>query len=402
MGLYLGLMNKITFRLKNPSADKYTAIELRYMCVDGRLEYATGETIHPKDWRQDAQATDKKGIQAQLNRIEKYVNEIVEQAKIDGTHITKAYMKHGLDSRLRPGKQETFFALATAVIDRMEHGELLTPGKKRYAAGSIKTFRFTADFLNTFRPSMLPASVTLNTYREFISWCQKENYSINYIGSQIKNWKVLGRLIDNNPVYKNPEFKKVQEDATDIYLDEKEIKAIIDLKLDDKMLDTIRDWFVIDCYTGLRISDLQVLGKQNYANGMITISNKKTGEKVVVPVHPAVKKIRTKHNGFPPPVTDFQINRYIKSIARSAKIDKDVLTSITKGGVQVNEYKKKHDLVTCHTARRSFITNLLKSGVSETLVMKLTGIKAYQTMKRYNKMTADEAAEVMKGHEFFK
>lgn len=395
-------MNKISFQLHRPDSDKDTAILLRYTCVDGRLKYFTGESIHPNDWRQKAQGTDKKGIQAQLNRITKYVAEIAEQAKIDGHLLTRAFLKLQLDTRLKVKTQDLFYTLATAVIDKMQNGTITTPGKKRYSEGSIKTYRFTAEFLNKFKPAMTPGSVSVSTYKEFISWCHKEEYSTNYIGTQIKNWKVLGKAIGGNPVYSHPDFKKIQEEATDIYLDEKEIKAIIDIPLDDKLLDLVRDWFVIDCYTGLRISDLKLLDKQHYSKGMITISNKKTGEKVVIPLHPAIKKLRIKYSGWPPPVTDQQINKFIKSIARSAKINDNVLTSITKGGKQVNKYRKKHELITCHTCRRSFITNLLKNGVPETLVMKMTGIRAHATLKKYNKLSADEAAEIAAGLGFFK
>lgn len=393
-------MPKTVFILKNRITSKGNPIILFYTCHDGRLNYYTGERAFKSDWP----ANVNKGTKAQLNRITARAEELTVDYKIKGEPLTKAILKASLDQMLNKKQREgagNYFAAMTAVIDQMQSGELLTPHKKRYSPGSIKTFRFTASFLKSFDPNLSASNVSMNTYHRFIRFMQKKNYSLNYIGSQIKNWKTLGKAIGGSNIYDDPAFKKIQEDSFDIYLDEKELSGIFRLKLSSRQ-DLARDWFILDCYTGLRVSDLVLLTKKNYSKGFITIANKKTDEKVIIPVHPFVRKILDKHKGFPPTITDVEINREIKKVAAAANIDSEVLHTITKGGRRVDSYLKKWQMVSNHTARRSFITNLLKNGVPDTIVMKLTGIKSAETLKRYNKLGVDEAAKIAARHKFFK
>lgn len=392
-------MNKISFILKNPKSDKDTAIIVLYMCWDGRLKYYTGESVHPNDWPEV-----NRGARAVLKRIATTIEQTVTDYKIKGDPLTKDLLRGALDKILHKRKKQQaadFFSNITLVIDRMEAGKILTPKKTRYSAGSIKTFRFTVEFLRKFDPKMKASDITLATYEKFIVYCHGLNYSTNYIGSQIKNWKSLGKRISDNPVFDSDEFIKIQEDAVDIHLDEPEIARLFKLKLIGRY-DITRDWFILDSYTGLRISDLFILKDKNHANGFITIANKKTNEKVIIPVHPFVKEILAKHNGFPPRISDAVLNEEIKMICEKAGFNDHILHTITKGGKRQDTYLKKWQMVSAHTARRSFVTNLLKIGVPDSVIMKLTGIKSSQTLRRYDKLSVDEAARIAAGLKFFK
>lgn len=317
--------------------------------------------------------------------------------RIASIPLTTEMLREKLDLKFRPANASGLIQKMQIVIDKMKSGEILTPGKKKYAAGSIKSFRHTVRLLFSFRPNI--TAVTLKTYNEFITWCHEKSHSTNYIGGQIKNWKTLGK--GTNPVYSDKGFKKITEETFDIYLDERELKKLQDKKLTQRE-ELARDWFILDCYTGLRVSDLTMLTEKNHKAGFITIANEKTGVKVIIPVHPEVKKILKKYKGFPPKITDVEINRMIKVVAKKSGIKDRVLFTITKGGKRHDEYLEKWQMISCHSGRRSFITNLLKSGVNETLVMKLTGLKSHITLQKYNKMSNEDAASVMSKHKFFK
>lgn len=391
-------MNKISFILKNPKSDKDTSIIVLYSCWDGRLKYYTGETCHPKVWPDV-----NKGTRAILNRIETTIQQTVTDYKIKGDPLTKQALGFQLDKVLHKKKKpvSNFFTDLTAVVDKMEDGKILTPKMTRYSAGSIKTLRFTIDFLKKFDPKMTAAGITMAMYEKFIVYCHELNLSTNYIGSQIKNWKSLGKRVSDNPIFDSDEFVKIQEDAVDIHLDEPEIAKLYNLNLSGRYALT-RDWFVLDCYTGLRISDLTILKDKNHSNGLITIANKKTNEKVIIPAHPYVKAILAKHKGFPPKVNDAILNEEIKLICEKAEINDTFLHTITKGGKRQDTYLKKWQMVSAHTARRSFVTNLLKIGVPDSVIKKLTGIKSSQTLRRYDKLSVDEAARIAAGLKFFK
>lgn len=373
---------------------------MTYICRDGRLVYYTGEAAHPDEFP----ANLPRGTQAQINRIRQSLEEMITDAKIKNERLTKAVVKENLD-RLYKSKMpqdSNLFDQMNLVIAKMESGRILTPrSKKKYSPGTLKGLRHTIRILQEFKPGLTQSEITLKTYEAFIHYCQEKNYSTNYIGGQIKNWKTLGKAVGGNSIYDHEDFKIISEINKDVYLDESEIKKIYELNL-SPALSVTRDWFVLDCYTGLRVSDLTLLSKKNYSKGMITIANEKTDESVIIPVHPFVKEIFAKYKGFPPKIADQSLNDNIKLIAKKAGISGTVLYTITKGGIRKDEYLKKWQMISNHSARRSFITNLRKNGVPDSVVMKLTGIKSPATLKRYDQLTSEEAARIAAGHSFFK
>jgi integrase len=398
-GLWHFTMNKVSFHLKDPSSAKDTAIYVRYMCSDGRLKYYPKLTTPASTWP----ATNK-GIAAKLTTIKQAIEKAEVDYNIKHEPLTKKIVTAILDRALVrkvKGSSLHYFDQLDHLIDKMEEGKIVTPRNKKYTASTIKTFRFTRSVLERFQPGMRQETISLDTYDQFIKWCHDQQLSTNYIGAQIKNWMRLGKLLGGNDIFYNAGFKKIQEPAMDVYLDEKELEAMFKLKLSSRMAH-VRDWFILDCYTGLRVSDLLLLSNRNYSKGYITIANKKTSEKVVLPVHPYVKSIMDKYKGFPPKVSDVEINRIIKKVAEKADITDRVLHTITKGGRRQDTYLTKWEMISCHTARRSFITNLRKNGVPDTIVMNLTGIKSAQTLQKYDKLTPDEAAKIAAGLNFFK
>lgn len=397
-------MAKVMFFLKDPKSDKPTSIRLQFQCADGRFKYYTGEVARPADWDASNQTTANKGTKAHLNRLSSAVEQLVLESKLKGEQITKEILRTRLNLvRKKEEYIETdnLFSAMRVEVGKMETGLRLTPKKKRYSPGSIKTYNFTIGLLEQFNPRMTMASITMDTYHRFIKWCHDKDYATNYIGSQIKNWKALCKMIGGNDVFDRGSFKKISEDAVDVYLDEQEIARIASADV-SKYLAVYRDWFIIDCYTGLRVSDIKLLSKKNISSGFITIANEKTDEKVVIPIHPLVKEILQRYKGLPPAVLEQDMNEHIKTIAEKAGIDNDVLHTITKGGKRQDSYRKKWEMITNHTARRSFITNLRKNGVPDSIVMKLTGIKSSQTLKRYDKLSPDEAAKIAANLQFFK
>lgn len=378
-------MPKVTVEFKRSGKD-VTAIILHYRCSDAKMKYYTGESSEP----------------GKLTKKTQQMIELIEATaaghRLASILLTADVLREKLDLKFRPAKATGLIKKMQAIVDKMTSGELRTPAEKKYSPGTIKAFNHTVRLLSSFRPNL--TAVTVKTYNEFITWCHSKNYSTNYIGSQIKNWKTLGKAAGGT-IYDHEDFKKISEQTPDVYLTEKEIAKIYAHKLNERE-GCARDWFIIDYYLGLRISDIQLLSAKNMDGKFITIANAKTDFKVVIPVHRCVKEIIKKYKGLPPKTADQEINKTIKGVARRAGIKGKFLYWITKGGKRVDHYVEKWEMVSNHTARRSFITNLLKQGVSETLVMKLTGIKSPQTLQRYNKMTSEDAAQVMTKHKFFR
>lgn len=153
----------------------------------------------------------------------------------------------------------------------------------------------------------------------------------------------------------------------------------------------------------MRVSDIKLLNKDvNFTADSVVIANEKTDTKVVVPINKQIRAIMKKWSGLPPRMHEVEINRHIKKVCEIVKMDQPVLYFLTKGGERRDFYLKKYQMVSCHTMRRFFITELIRLGIADNKIMQLAGIKRHETLLRYKKITPEENAANMKGQAFFK
>lgn len=415
------------FILHTPKATKPTPILLKKTLSDGPFKASLGISILPKFWdkskeRVELENLDKatlaehKSINTLLDKIQQFIEARTIDARYTGNRLTCAELTGKIEDLT--GKKKTaptlivepvkgFYDFCREVIADMEDGVILTPQGKIYSEGTIKNYNQSLNSIERYNGGLTFDDINMDFYRSFIKWCNDNDWSMNYIAQHIKNLVCLMKATKkagyhNTVAYLDEDFKVIQEQTDDIALSEKELKILYNHKVADETRDIARDWFIIDCYLGLRVSDIQLLDNRNIHDNTVTIANEKTDTKVVIPMRSEVREIVQKWGGLPPKITDQEINRSIKEVAREAKLIQPVLYFLTKGGNRRDFYLKKYEMISCHTARRSFITNLLNAGVADNVVMQLAGIKKHATLMRYKKTKPEETADIMKDHKFFK
>ena len=260
-------------------------------------------------------------------------------------------------------------------------------GKKKYRIKDIDAAVIN-DFINHICDAMKYSPTTakrlVGRFKFFLNRAEKLNISVNV------NFK--------ERVY-------VQADEDDIlapYLNEEEIKQVFDLDLShDVTLDNIRDSFIIALWTGLRISDFNKnLDINNIEGDFINIKTKKTGNWVSIPLHPHIKHVLKKRFGnLPVKYSDKHFNEHIKTVCMLAKIDEEIKGKLFDSGKKrkVKGSYKKWKLISSHTGRRSFATNL-HGIISNHIIMDCAGWKSEGMMLRYIKRTKKESAEQLKQH----
>ena len=162
--------------------------------------------------------------------------------------------------------------------------------------------------------------------------------------------------------------------------------------------------FLIGCYTGLRFSDFTEINPENIVsnNTVIQVRTKKTGQRVSIPLHKTVRKILKKYkNNLPKAYTNQTMNEYLKEVVSLAGIKELIETTITKGGKVEKNVLPKFKLVSTHTARRSFATNLYLAEVPSISIMKITGHKTERSFLQYIRVTQRENADKLLTHPFF-
>lgn len=410
-----------SFLLKSPKGTALTPINFHMTCPDGDVKRGINKKILPADWDFDHQRAagntkPAREINQLINSITGVLPGLKSECQRKGRVISTTDVHAALDiilqdTRVEPVKSRNMFDDFRSIIEDMTAGKVLTPGKNRYSKESINNFdkatrKIELFYLETKRGALYE-QITIDTYNDFLTWCHKDKQSNNSIGFYIKGWKRLGKIAfekgwHTNPIFDNKEFLILKEETPDIYLDESKIEKIYKQAVPLPQYDLTRDWFVLDCYLGLRVSDLRRLTINDFAGKYFQFVNQKTGAHVTIPIHPYVKAIIKKWKGLPPAISDDSLTDCIKIVAKMAGLKDKFIYKITKGGkLEVHELEE-WEMVSPHTCRRSFITNLLKMGIPHAQVMKLAGIKRYETLMRYFKQTSEEAAKEVGEHKFFK
>jgi len=413
---------EVSFYLKRPTSPTPTAIFARICNAGYKMKYYTPENVLPKFWntakhrvKETTKYPEHPEFNKRLDNIETAIkNTIRKYTNDNGNKIpTPAILKPLLDIAIKNGgkvSRETFMSYFDKFIKDSEAGTRLTKKGKPITPGTIKTYYTTKVCLENYqthaRKSVDFDNIDMAFYNDFTKYLTLViKQSTNYIGKHIKVIKtVLHEAtelnINTNLSFKGRGFTTITEEADTIYLSEHELQQLHNLNLTDSpRLDRIRDLFLVGCYTGLRFSDLATLSPEQIDNGMITITQIKTGDRVVIPVHDTVTEIMNKYGGkLPAALSNQKTNAALKDVAEKCKaLEKKVSISFTKGGELITETLEKWKLVTTHTARRSFATNQFLNGVPTLSIMAITGHKTEKAFMKYIKVTSDDHAKIMAG-----
>ena len=192
--------------------------------------------------------------------------------------------------------------------------------------------------------------------------------------------------------------KSRQGDENEISLSEEDINKIHSLKLSGKE-EVVRDVFILQCWTGQRFSDMLSLNKgivKDTDNGQILeIVQTKRTHRVAIPLFPVALEILKKYNFNLPEISKNTMLRYLKIIGFKAGLTEDHIVTEDRGGKVTNSIKQRWELIGTHTARRSYISNMLKRGYDSHLLMKITGHTTEEAFKRYVKVRSEDVASLI-------
>lgn len=409
-------MAQARFILKEPNSKKDTLIYLIFNFNNIRLKYSFNQKINPKNWNFDKQrAKETKTFpeypefNSMLNNIETSINNAYRKALNDKINPTSQYLREQLNIILRGEKQTTpNLTYFCDFIESIIKDSTKKPGTITHYKQTLRTLK---EYSANQKIKLTFDDINLNFYEKYVNFLKDCDYSINTIGAFVKDIKVFmneafDRQLTNNTEHKSRRFKKPQELTDKIYLNLKEIDKLYSLDLsNNKKLEKVRDLFIIGCYTGLRFSDLKQITPDNFINNgtQLKVKTEKTGEFVVIPLHRTVKEIVQKYeNSIPEVLSNQKMNEYIKEVAKLAELNERISISITKGGEKQSDVFEKWQLVTTHTARRSFATNMYLLDIPTISIMKITGHRTEKAFLLYIKITQEENANKLLNHPFFK
>lgn len=402
---------KINAYLKyRKSKDSYTSIYLN-ICYSGkRFKFYLNESVKPSDW--DFKKQKHKSDIALNAKIENWQRDIHEEFKIfynaNKCYPLPATFQKVLQSNLRqiekePLQKEGFFDFFDRLIQRSEIGSR-QPKKQLIRKSTIQIYKRVRQTVIDFKEysGRKIDFLTLNNdfYDQYTTFLIKKNYTNNTIGKYLSVVKVVALEaqdsgFDIHPFIRSKKYVILrQKDIDNIYLTSDQIIELesLDLKL-NPTLDKVRDLFVLQCHTGLRYSDILQLTTKSIQGGYLFIKKSvKTDNTIEIPISEPIQRIIKKNNGgFPIKMSNQKVNQYLKDLGQkipslTEKFSKDMI----KGGKNFTVNKPKWQLLSTHTARRSYCTNAYLQGIPIQDIMAISGHKTEKSFRVYLKMKGSD------------
>ena len=363
-------------------------------------------------------------VTKELNNIESHILNAFNTVNPD--EVNKDWLQSQIDYYYNP-PQETE-ALPTTLLKYFDY--FIESKKNEITNGTQKKYNVTKHLLERYQKTknnQIKISEVNDKFKiDFENYCLKNNYALNTISKDLRTIKTVCNHAKHNGITTSHQLDKIktpQHKTEKIYLTFEELTKIenIDKRRLNDNYDNAKDWLIISCYTGQRISDFMRFdknmiryekNKQGILKPFIEFTQVKTNKVMTVALHPKVIEILEKRNNdFPNVISDAKYNLYIKQVCRIAGITDLIkggkLTDINKENETPNKYEvkqfrkevgmfKKWELVTSHIGRRSFATNFYGT-IPTTYLINVTGHSTEAMFLNYlGKSNKDLAMELTK------
>lgn len=279
------------------------------------------------------------------------------------------------------------------------------PGIRPYhQANLLRTQRKVIEFLNVSNSSRDVSKINETWLIGFASFWMDEKRKnpqcANTVQAHLKRIRcVLRALNDDYTLARslNRRIKLIQPTpVVKPTLDVSEIELLSMTEFPSATLNRTRDWFVIQCWTGIRRSDLMELTMNDITKHdgkwRIRLFQNKTHGLIDIPLHPQAASIIDRLGGLPRPMNPAHYGREIKNICRIAGFDEMMIGDVSAPLKQRGMYPR-WKLIASHTARRSAATNLIRAGVSMDVACLLTGHTNVEQLSAYIQMTTSERSK---------
>lgn len=376
----------VYFSLRESKQNKkgLSPIEVSITTNGKRIYFSTGKHVPAADWSKEKQAVKGKSEEAQL--INGYLIQLrnkIYQKEIEllqkGYLITAELLKEAITDKVEALNEKTLLDVLN------EHNtERKAMVGKTVAPATYWVFEYTGRLFKEFiqkkyeRKDLYLREINLGFIQGFHAFLLGEKKMGQ--NSCTKHLKFLKKLLNlavaNSYISYNPvNAYKVEREPVEVdFLDEEELRKIINFDTPLPRLERAKDMFLFGCFTGLSYIDIKTLTPEHFEKdntGRIWIKKRrvKTGVLSRIPLLPIAKLILDKYKGGEKllPIQDpADINKYLKDIA--------ILCGINKR-------------ICFHTSRHTFASTVtLANNISLEVVSKMLGHTNTRMTAHYAKL----------------
>lgn len=349
-----------------------------------RAEFQTGKKIEPENWDNGKQQAKGKATEAKLlntylsqlrNKV--YLKEIELMQR--GFLITARLLRDAVVDKVEALNEKTLFQVFSEHNE--EQGKMIGKGISKSTHWlSEYTYRLLKEHVEQKykRSDLYLRELNIGFIQAFHTFLRTDKGMAQ--NSSTKHLKLLKKIINvavaNSYMTFNPFMTyKVEREPVEIdFLDEEELRRIINFDTPLPRLERAKDMFLFGCFTGLSYIDIKTLAPEHFERdgaGRIWIKKRrvKTGVLSRIPLLPIAKMILDKYRGGEKllPIQDpADVNKYLKDIAILCNINKQI---------------------TFHTSRHTFASTVtLANNISLEVVSKMLGHTNTRMTTHYAKL----------------
>ena len=323
-----------------------------------------------------------------LNKYENSFNELVKNALLNKITIDTDYLTNGLDRLVNKNiDDEDFFQIFDNFIEVKK-----SDSAQRTIMGYITCRNKLFEFQQNTKFNIKFSKLNLMFFDKFkIYIFNTKGHSDNYLAKLIANLKSFLKWAKDREIEVHKDFikfKASEKPKEIIALYEDELKLLYNYDFESKRLNHVRDVFCFGCFTGLRYSDIRTLVPEHINNNVIIKQCVKTKDILKIPLNKYAIEILNRYHGIfenklLPIISEQKFNTYIKECCEVAGIN--TMTPIVKfvGGQKIEEIHPKFQLITSHTARKTFTSVSLILGMNESMVKEITNHKKDSNFRKY-------------------
>lgn len=423
------------FNLRSPKSERPTNIYFVVRIRNKQIKLSTGVRVYPDQWnvkKQEAYIScrltelDNENntiVNEKINKLKLYFSEYKqylcdhpEEIEHRAIILLKQYIYK--DTMKKKTEQPATFTMKQII----EEKDIVDSSKSQYRSNINKFKRFLDE--NSIPDTW--DSMNLDTFTKYQQFLVEEGkkdkkYKDGKKNSTIKNIiggtlfpilrKASKRLdipfkwdesnLDSFELVKDKSNKELARNK-EVALTEEQIKQLYEYqptgteKQIQKKVE-IRDLFVLQCLVGQRISDMYKFfngdNERDKENSTISIIQKKTGAKAIIPLVPMAEEIINKYAG-----TEIKyykekrrgLNDDLRAVAQEAGLDEPV--TYEENGVKCT--KPLYELLHTHSARHTFSTIMCRKGVPREDIIIATGHENTQMLdKIYAHLTAKDKSK---------
>ena len=440
---------KYHFYLKDKNSLKPTPINFSVSAGGVRKRMGIGESILPQWWDDENECAIESSRQKKTEKaLAKRVNKNLRRLRDELDNLFEEY--NAID-KLTPNhtQGEDYVLMLFEKVEGIISGQIETETEEEKESRKTPT-QFFEEFIARWshspnkRTGVVPKADTmwnyqntLRRYKDFITdndlkdsfalfnedfqskfddyLMNEQELAMNTIVSSHSQLKTMLKVAYEKGLLRDSSFLQWTSKTinfTHVYLSDEELNRLYNLKLTKKLrqennisdvnhVEESLDLFIISARTGLRYSDLRHIDTATWdmteGKETLTILVQKTNDRLSIPLHQQAIAIYNKYEGaLPVPVSKSKYNDQVRLCAKIAGINQPIETFVWEKGRPAFRVYEKYKLISSHTGRRSFATNLYLVCKSPHYVMNLTGHKTEENFKRYICVNQSEMAEMVR------